>query len=63
VKAGIFVTDVYKYTEKLERKKLKNRSEVQTPALPDTHPNPAFTKPLLANVFLFSITKRVNLKY
>ena len=27
---GIFITDVYKYTEKIERKKLENRREVQT---------------------------------
>ena len=32
---GIFITDVYKYTEKSERKKLKNRREVQTPTLTD----------------------------
>ena len=33
--AGIFITDVYKYTEKFERKKLKNRSEVQALTITD----------------------------
>ena len=37
MQVGTFITDAYKYTEKIERKKLKNRSEVQAPALPNTH--------------------------
>ncbi len=60
--AGIFITDVYKYTEKFERKNLTSEKKVQTLALPDTHPNPACTKPLLCVVvYLFSSNHQINL--
>ncbi len=44
---GIFITDVYKYAEKIERKNLASEKKVQTPAHPDKHQNPTCSKPLL----------------
>jgi hypothetical protein len=41
---GIFVTDVYKYTEKFERIKLKNRREVQTLTITDKSLKPHLHK-------------------
>jgi hypothetical protein len=37
MKVGTFITDVYKYTEKIERKKANKKEKMQTPALPDRH--------------------------
>ena len=50
--AGIFITDVYKYTEKLERIKLKNRREVQTLTITDKHPKPRLHKTAVSNCLL-----------
>ena len=63
--ARIFVTDVYKYTEKIERKKLKNRREVQALAPPITHPSLACSKPLLGvrfylNEFIFGLLNSIR---
>ncbi|ESU20205.1 hypothetical protein FEDK69T_30190 [Flavobacterium enshiense DK69] len=48
---GIFITDVYKYTEKTERKKLKNRREVQTLTITDKHPKPRLHKTAVMRSF------------
>jgi len=42
--AGIFITDDYKYTEKSERKKTKNRREVQTLTITDKSQKPRLHK-------------------
>ncbi len=50
---GIFITDVYKYTEKSERKKLKNRREVQTLTITDKHPKPHLHKTAVSRWFYY----------
>ncbi|ESU21155.1 hypothetical protein FCR2A7T_07080 [Flavobacterium cauense R2A-7] len=35
MKVGIFITDVYKYTEKIERENLTSKKKVQTLTFPD----------------------------
>jgi len=51
--AGIFITDVYKYTEKTERKKLKNRREVQTLTITEKHPKPRLHKTAVNSCLYF----------
>jgi hypothetical protein len=47
VKAGIFIADVYKYTEKIERKNFQKNHESASTVSSYYAPTPAFTKPLL----------------
>ncbi|ESU21263.1 hypothetical protein FCR2A7T_06910 [Flavobacterium cauense R2A-7] len=41
---GIFITDVYKYTEKTERKKLNEKKKLKHQTIPKNHQAPPLHK-------------------
>ncbi len=48
MQVGTFITDAYKYTQKIERKNLKNRREVQTLTITDKSLKPHLHKTLVS---------------
>ena len=59
---GIFITVAYKYTEKFERKKLKNRIEVQTLTITDKSLKPHFHKTAVSTRIYFPVRYDVFVK-
>ncbi|ESU18636.1 hypothetical protein FCR2A7T_27420 [Flavobacterium cauense R2A-7] len=51
MKAGSFITVVYKYTEKFERKDLTSEKKVQTLTITDKHPKPRLHKTAVVRRF------------
>ncbi|ESU22942.1 hypothetical protein FLJC2902T_32410 [Flavobacterium limnosediminis JC2902] len=52
MQVGTFITDVYKYTEKIERKRLTSKKKMQTLTITDTSLKPHLHKTLVSGSLL-----------